>query len=155
VDVAAAVENGGAGRRAQLVFRHAGLGARDHRLHGALAQQTGPAHAAQLLLAVHHNQLMQKAPGENELRVGQRLAQHVVLVDGEIIAVARVDLNEPMRPRSSLSSLSRSTMTSAYLPLRLWRTSDKALAHSRRQASAWVPPMEKTSVGSPSSGTTT
>src|SRR5206468_3679434 len=32
-------------------------------------------------------------------------------------------------------------MTSAYLPPRLWRTSDKALAHSRRQASAWVPPL--------------
>src|ERR1700719_17269 len=40
----------------------------------------------------------------------------------------------PMRPRSSLSSLMRSTMTSAYLPLRLWRTSESAVAHARAKA---------------------
>src|SRR5205807_8298118 len=95
IDVAAAVENGGAGRRAQLVFRDAGLGAGDHRLHGALAQHAGLAHAAQLFLAVDHDELVQKASGKNELRVGQRLAQHVVLVDRQIIAVPRVDLDEP------------------------------------------------------------
>ena len=73
VDVAAAVEDGGAGRGAQLVFRHAGLGARDHRLHGALAQHAGLAHAVELLLAVHHHQLVQEALGEDELGVGQDL----------------------------------------------------------------------------------
>ena len=46
-------------------------------------------------------------------------------------------------------------MTSAYWPLRLWRTSVSASAHSRRTASQCVPPIEKISVGSPSSGTTT
>src|SRR6516162_3125844 len=53
------------------------------------------AHAAQLLLAVDHDELVQKASGEHEFGVGKRLLQHVVLVDREIIAVARVDLDEP------------------------------------------------------------
>ena len=94
VDVAAAVEDGGAGGGAQLVFRHAGLGARDHRFHRALAQHAGLAHAAKLFLAVDHDQLVQEALGEDDLGVRQRLAQHVVLVDRQVVVVARVDLDQ-------------------------------------------------------------
>ena len=61
----------------------------------ALAQHAGLAHAAQLLLAVDHDELVHEALGKNELRVRQRLPQHVVLVDRQIIAVARVDLDKP------------------------------------------------------------
>jgi hypothetical protein len=43
---------------------------------------------------VDHDQFVQKALGEDKLRVGQRPPQHVVLVDRQIIAVARVDLDE-------------------------------------------------------------
>ena len=94
VDVAAAVEDGGAGGGAELVFRHAGLGARDHRFHRALAQHAGLAHAAKLLLAVDHDQLVQEALGEDELSVRQRVAQHVVLVDGKVVVMPRVDLDQ-------------------------------------------------------------
>ena len=38
---------------------------------------------------------MEKALGEHQFRVGQILAQHVILVDRQIIAVPRVDLHQP------------------------------------------------------------
>src|SRR5215208_608862 len=52
VDVAAALQDGGAGGRTQLVFLHAWFRARDHRMHGVLAELAGLAHAVELLLAV-------------------------------------------------------------------------------------------------------
>ncbi len=50
---------------------------------------------SQLLLAVDHHQLVHEALGEHELGIRQRLAQHVVLVDRQIVVVTRVDLDEP------------------------------------------------------------
>src|SRR6476619_6001181 len=49
----------------------------------------GLAHAPQLLLAVDDDQFVQEALGEDELRVRQRLAQHVVLIDREVVVVPR------------------------------------------------------------------
>ena len=95
VDVAAAFQDGGAGCGAQLVFLHARLGARHHRLHGVLAQHAGLAHAVELLGAVDRQQLVQEALGEDQLDVGQAFAQHVVLVDRQVVAVARIDLHQP------------------------------------------------------------
>ena len=78
----------------QLVFLHAGLGARDHRLHRVLAQHAGLAHAVELFLGVDHHEVVQEVLGEHELGVGQFLAQRVVLVDRHVVAVARVDLHQ-------------------------------------------------------------
>ena len=78
-----------------LVFLHAGLGARDHRLHRVLAELAGLAHAVELLLGVDHDEVVQEVLGEHELGVRQLLAQRVVLVDRHVIAVARVDLHQP------------------------------------------------------------
>ena len=69
VDVAAAFQDGGAGRGAQLVFGDARLGARRHRVHGVLAQLAGHAHAVELFVAVHRQELVHEAPGEHQLGV--------------------------------------------------------------------------------------
>ena len=95
IDIAAAFENGRARGGAQLVFLHARLRAGDHRLHGVLAQHARLAHAIELLGAVDRQQLVQKALGEDQLGVGQVVAQHVVLIDRQIIAMPRIDLHQP------------------------------------------------------------
>ena len=95
VDIAAAVHDGGGRRGLQLIFLHAGLGARDHRLHRALAQHAGLAHAVEFLGAVDDDEVVQEVLGEHQFGVGQLLAQRVVLVDRQVIAMARVDLHQP------------------------------------------------------------
>ena len=132
-----------------------GFGARDHRLHGALAQHAGLAHGAQLLLAVHDHQLVHEALGEHELGIGQRFAQHVVLVDRQIVVVARVHLDEPDAAALELEFLEALDHDLGIFAAAAVAHVGERGAHSRRQASAWVPPIENTSVGSPSSGTTT
>jgi hypothetical protein len=94
VDVAAALEDGGAGRRAQLVLLHPGTRPRHHRVHRVAAQPARRAHAIELLRAVDRQQLVQEALGEHQLGLGQILAQHVVLVDRQVIPVPRVDLHQ-------------------------------------------------------------
>ncbi len=42
-----------------------------------------------------HEQVVQETLGEDEFRVGQVVAQHVVLVDRQIVLVPRVDLHQP------------------------------------------------------------
>jgi hypothetical protein len=44
---------------------------------------------------VDHDQFVHEAFGEDELSVGQRPAQHIKLVDRQIIGVPRIDLDEP------------------------------------------------------------
>ena len=60
----------------------------------SLAQHAGLAHAVELLLAVDRRELVQEALGEHELRVGQLLAQHVVLIDRQVVVVPRIDLHQ-------------------------------------------------------------
>ena len=79
----------------QLIFLHAGLGARDHRLHGALAQHAGLAHAVEFFRAVDDEEVVQEAFGEHQLGVRQAGAQRVVLVDRHVIFMTRVDLHQP------------------------------------------------------------
>ena len=94
VDVAAALHDGGAGGGAQLIFGDAGLGARDQRLHGVLAQLAGRADAVELLGAVDRQELVDAAAGEDQLGLGQPLLEHVVLVDRQVVLVARIDLEQ-------------------------------------------------------------
>ena len=64
---------------------------------------------------------------EHELGVRQLRRERLVLVDRHVVLVARVDLQRGRCGRvSSPSSRMRSTITSAYWPLRLWRTSVSA-----------------------------
>ena len=71
-----------------------GARARHHRFHGALAQHAGLAHAVELFGAVDREQLVQKALREDQLGVGQVVAQHVILIDRQVIAVPRIDLHQ-------------------------------------------------------------
>ena len=119
-----------------------GRRARDHRVHGVLAQHAGLAHAVELLGAVDRQQLVQKALGEDELRVGQILAQHVVLVHRHVIAVARIDLHKPDAAALEFQFADASDHDIRIAPA-------AAVAHvldgdstCRRTASAWVPPIE-------------
>ena len=76
-------------------FGGARLCRRDHRLHGALAQHAGLAHAVELGRALDDDELVDQAAGEHDLGVGQAVAQIVVLVHRHVVLVARVDLDEP------------------------------------------------------------
>ena len=71
-----------------------GLARADHRLHGVLAQHAGLAHAVELLGAVDRQQFVHPAVREHELGVRQPLAQRVVLIDRQVVAVARIDLEQ-------------------------------------------------------------
>ena len=86
IDIAAAFEDGGARRRAQFVFFHAGLAratmafmASSHSLPALRTQSSSSA------LWIDE-QLVQEAFGEDQLRVGKILAQHIVLVDRQVVA---------------------------------------------------------------------
>jgi hypothetical protein len=80
---------------ARSSYSGAGLGARDHRLHGALAQHAGLARNALFLAVQITTSSCTEARGEDQLGVRQALAQHVVLIDRQIIVVARVHLHRP------------------------------------------------------------
>jgi hypothetical protein len=95
VDLAAAVEDRVRRGRRELVLGHAGRGPLDERLHGRLAEPPGGAHAVELLLAVDDEQLVHDPVGQDELGVRELAPQRGVLVDGEVVAVARVDLEQP------------------------------------------------------------
>src|SRR4029079_75016 len=95
IDIAAAFEDGGARRGAQLVLLHPRARPRQHRPHRVRAQLAGPADAVELLRAVNRYQLVQKAAREHQLCVGKPLAQHIVMVDRQIVGMTRIDLHEP------------------------------------------------------------
>ena len=88
---------------------------------------------AQLLLAVHDHQLVHEAVGEHQLGVREALAQHVVLVDRQVVVVPGIDLDQPdaaaLEPLLEALDHDLGIAAVAAVP-------DVALAHSRRQASA-------------------
>ena len=98
IDVAAAFQDRGAGCGPQLILRHAGSRALNHRIHGVLAQLPGLADAVEFFIAVHREQLVHPAFGEDELGIGQILAQHVELVDRQIVLVPWIDLEQADTP---------------------------------------------------------
>jgi hypothetical protein len=125
---------------------------RDHRFHRPLAEHAGLAHSA-ALLAVDDDQLVHSF-SENELRVGQRPPQHVVLADRQIVGV-------PRRSRRGRCACALGLLLKT-LDHHLGISPAAAVAHvgqgiGRIRAGRLrrVPPMEKISVGSPSSGTST
>ena len=94
VDVAAAAQDGGARRRAQVGLGRARLRSRDHCLHRVLAQHAGAAHAVELGRALDDDEVVDEAAREHDLGVRQPGAQIVVLVHRHVVAVARIDLDE-------------------------------------------------------------
>ena len=94
VDIAAALQHGGAGGAAQIGLGRARPGGRHHRRHGALAQHAGLAHAIELLGALDDDQLVDEAAGEHDLGLGQAGPQVVILIDRHVILVARIDLDQ-------------------------------------------------------------
>src|SRR5262249_41415508 len=94
VDIAAALHDGGAGGGAQLILGDAGLRLGDERLHRVRAQLAGLADAVELLGAVHRQELVDPAAGEDELGLRQPVFEHVVLVDRHVVLVARIDLEQ-------------------------------------------------------------
>ena len=94
IDISTAFQDRRAGRGAQLILGHARPRAFDHRIHGVFAELAGASDAVEFFGAVHREQLVHPALREHELGARQALAQRVVLIDRQIVFVARVDFEE-------------------------------------------------------------
>ena len=59
-----------------------------------MAEQAGFANAVELFGTVDRQQFVQETLGEDDIRIGQILAQHVVLIDRQVIGVTRIDFHQ-------------------------------------------------------------
>ena len=71
-------------------------------VHGVLAKHAGFAHAVELFRAVDGKKFVQKALREDQFRFGQVLAQHVILIHRQVIAVPGIDLHQSDTPALEL-----------------------------------------------------